>query len=329
MWVYIYQSWTEKALKNAYIGEYVPPYLCFTANEANSTVKLQKTWSPIAVTLETSTDGNNWSTYTIGNTITLSNVWDKVYWRNASETTTWFSTSVANRYQFSMSWSISASGDANFLLNKASTDTVGAYNFNYLFYGCSSLTTAPQLPATTINTSCYQSMFYECSSLTTAPSELPATTIADACYSGMFYWCSSLTDIPNELPATSLPLNCYDSMFANCTSLTTTPKISATTITWTDCCNSMFEKCSNLITLPKLASTWLSDRCYVIMFSGCSKIKLSTTQTWEYQTPYRIPTTWTWTTGQYSIYNMFTNTWWTFTWTPSINTTYYTSNTVV
>jgi hypothetical protein len=26
---------------------------------------------------------------------------------------------------------------------------------------------------------------------------------------------------------------------------------------------------------------------------------------------------------------MFTSTWWTFTWTPSINTTYYTSNTVV
>jgi hypothetical protein len=26
---------------------------------------------------------------------------------------------------------------------------------------------------------------------------------------------------------------------------------------------------------------------------------------------------------------MFSSTWWTFTWTPSINTTYYTSNTVV
>jgi hypothetical protein len=65
------------------------------------------------------------------------------------------------------------------------------------------------------------------------------------------------------------------------------------------------------------------------MFRNCSKIKLSTTQTWEYQTEYRIPTTWTWTSWSSSLSNMFTSTWWTFTWTPSINTTYYTSNTVV
>jgi hypothetical protein len=46
--------------------EYImPDYLCFTANTAGSTVALNKTGSPTAVTLETSTDGANWSSYTI------------------------------------------------------------------------------------------------------------------------------------------------------------------------------------------------------------------------------------------------------------------------
>ena len=38
---------------------------------------------------------------------------------------------------------------------------------------------------------CYSGMFSGCTSLTTAPS-LPATTLADYCYSSMFYGCTSL-----------------------------------------------------------------------------------------------------------------------------------------
>ena len=63
-----------------------------------------------------------------------------------------------------------------------------------MFYDCSSLTTAPALPATTLATGCYVSMFYDCSSLTTAPA-LPATTLAKTCYQLMFYGCTSLNYI--------------------------------------------------------------------------------------------------------------------------------------
>ena len=65
------------------------------------------------------------------------------------------------------------------------------------------------------------------------------------------------------------------------------------------------------------------------MFYGCRLIKLSTTQTGEYQTPYRIPKSGTGTTATGALTEMFANTGGTFTGTPSINTTYYTSNTVV
>jgi hypothetical protein len=49
-------------------------YLCFTANAANSSVKLVKNGSPTTVTLEKSTDGINWTTYSFGSLITLSNI---------------------------------------------------------------------------------------------------------------------------------------------------------------------------------------------------------------------------------------------------------------
>ena len=97
------------------------------------------------------------------------------------------------------------------------------------------------------------------------------------------------------------------------------------------CYFSMFSNCTSLTTAPALPATTLDSWCYGNMFQGCSLIKLSTTQTGEYQTPYRIPTSGTGigATDNGALQNMFTNTGGTFTGTPEINTTYYTSNTVV
>ena len=57
------------------------------------------------------------------------------------------------------------------------------YAFYKLFYNNNTLKTISSnfLPATTLANSCYYSMFYGCTSLTTAP-ELPATNLADYCY---------------------------------------------------------------------------------------------------------------------------------------------------
>ena len=63
-----------------------------------------------------------------------------------------------------------------------------------MFCGCTSLTQAPTLPATTLASNCYYSMFSGCTSLTTAP-ELPATALAAYCYSDMFYNCHKLNYI--------------------------------------------------------------------------------------------------------------------------------------
>lgn len=61
-----------------------------------------------------------------------------------------------------------------------------------MFYGCSSLTSAPELPAQTLARYCYFSMFQGCTSLSSAPA-LPATTLTSSCYSSMFEGCTSLS----------------------------------------------------------------------------------------------------------------------------------------
>ena len=63
-----------------------------------------------------------------------------------------------------------------------------------MFSDCTSLTTAPALPATTLTRRCYDFMFQGCTALFIAP-ELPATILADRCYSSMFLGCSNLSYI--------------------------------------------------------------------------------------------------------------------------------------
>ena len=173
-----------------------------------------------------------------------------------------------------------------------------------MFRGCTALVTAPSLPATTLASSCYSQMFQECTALTVAP-DLPAVTIVNSCYKQMFNGCTALVHVPRMYgTAHSLAGNCY---------------------------SEMFNECVNLEELPALPiQTKLPASCYASMFAGCTKIKISQTQTGDYVTPYRIPTTGTGTvagSGQFT--DMFKNTGGSFKSTPTINTTYYTSNTVI
>lgn len=114
---------------------------------------------------------------------------------------------------------IACNGDIDLLLDyttvkSGSHPIMANYCYSSMFRDCTSLTTAPSLPATTLVSSCYQNMFYYCTSLTTAPS-LPATTLKDSCYASMFYGCTNLTTVPS-LPATTLTYGSYSSMFSGC-----------------------------------------------------------------------------------------------------------------
>ena len=149
--------------------------------------------------------------------------------------------------------------------------SLAAGQFKSLFSHCTYLISAEHLylPTGTIIGACYQNMFSSCTSLTTAPA-LPATTMADSCYYAMFGGCTSLTTAP-ALPATTLARICYYGMFGGCTSLTTAPILPATSLT-DGCYQWMFNDCTSLTTAPALPATTLASSCYRQMFWGCSNL---------------------------------------------------------
>ena len=243
--------------------------LTFRATQDGSSVKLTKYGSPSG-SFQTSRDGGKtWSDYTIGTAITL-NTGDEVSFRAKSDRTS--NQDYRYYFYFTMKGKIEAWHNVMSLYR---TNDFATYNtavgsaFTSLFDGCTSLTKAPVLPATTLANNCYHHMFYGCTSLTKAPA-LPATTLAEGCYQSMFNGCTSLTEAP-ALPATTITDYCYYDMFNRCTSLTEAPELPATTLA-TACYLRMFNGCTSLTKAPALSATTLSDSCYNSMFNGCSSL---------------------------------------------------------
>ena len=300
------KEWIEKNYKPEVDMTKVP--LTFTAEEPNATFNLQSINGP-AVTLETLTLSENddwttfsddaWKDYTVGDTITLANVGDRVMFRNSSDQIQIITNNLVNYHKFKIdSGKIAASGNIMLLMDKTGelkdlSERSDCYQF--MFSGCTSLTKAPELPATTLANGCYQFMFSGCTSLTKAPElpattlasycydymfngctsltqppALPATTLADSCYFNMFNGCTALTQAP-ELPAENLAESCYSCMFQCCTNLTQAPELPATTLA-NNCYNEMFVSCTSLTQAPELPATTLANNCYIAMFNGCTKL---------------------------------------------------------
>ena len=137
---------------------------------------------------------------------------------------------------------------------------------------------------------CFINLFKSCTALATPP-ELPAIDLSEKCYAGMFYGCSHLVAAP-KLPAQTIPRMAYYAMFYSCSSLVYLPVINATSGGSLPCSN---------------------------MFASCQKIKLSTETNDEYVQPYKLSVD--------GNNGMFKATGGAFTGTPTINTTYYVSNT--
>ncbi len=236
------------------VKEYDPSKQPFTITAVGSTslqfTKIQT--SAADITLNYSKDGDTWTEYTVGESVSLE-AGEKVQFRAGDAG----NTSLGDyRIVVTGSGSIKASGNIMSLLDKTMSATaVTEKAFYQLFLSCSKLTDASNLilPATTLAKECYRAMFSGCTGLTSAP-KLPATTLAGICYREMFYNCKSLTSAP-ELPATVLAGECYYGMFQNCTSLTSAPILPAQTLE-TRSYYTMFNGCSNLNYIKALFTEW-------------------------------------------------------------------------
>ena len=168
--------------------------LMFRAIEDNSSVTLTKpamagNWLS---TYQTSTNGTDWTDYTLGTEISL-NKGESVYFRCNKN-----NTRQSNTYYiyFSMTGKIEAWHNAYSIISSdfsSAEASVGEYGMKGLFQHCSSLTKAPLL-LNALSPYCYKETFRGCSSLTQAPA-LPATTLEKSCYEYMFYECQSLKEV--------------------------------------------------------------------------------------------------------------------------------------
>ena len=215
------------------------PYVTFTA-EQPQTFKMTTEENYNISDLEYSVNNGKWATVEASTEVTFGGTNGDLRLRGTNTNGT---ASGWNKYSTitftDPNVKVACTGDIRTLLDWRNYSTVNTQNARFcrLFNECKVLTSAPELPATTLADNCYVGMFYGCISLEKAP-ELKAIKLANYCYSAMFYGCTSLTTAP-ELKATELAASCYFRMFYDCTKLSTVTMLAPSDqiTSKVDCCD--------------------------------------------------------------------------------------------
>ena len=263
-------DWTGGTIAGGKTEECPTPYVTFTANGEQKfmmTTEGDYTFS----NLEYSVNNSEWASVAIGTEIPFGGDKGDLRLRGINPNGTATAWDVRSTITFTANVNVACTGDIRTLQDWRNYNIVETNNARFckLFNGCSVLTSAPELPATTLAENCYYCMFEGCTSLTSAP-ELKATTLANSCYYSMFIGCTSLTSAP-ELPATELENHCYSTMFENCTSLKSAPELPAKKLA-SYCYYEMFDGCTSLESAPVLPATELAEACYCKMFNSCKNL---------------------------------------------------------
>ena len=215
------------------------PYVTFTA-EQPQTFKMTTEENYNISDLEYSVNNGKWATVEASTEVTFGGTNGDLRLRGTNTNGTasgWDKYSIITFTDKTVK--VACTGDIRTLLDWRNYCTVNTQNARFcrLFNECKVLTSAPELPATTLADNCYVGMFYGCISLEKAP-ELKATKLANYCYSAMFYGCTSLTTAP-ELKATELAASCYFRMFYDCTKLSTVTMLAPSDqiTSKVDCCD--------------------------------------------------------------------------------------------
>ena len=245
-------NWTTGDITGGKTEECPTPYVTFKANREQK-FKMTTTDDYTISGLQYSVNNGKWTTVEAGTEVPFGGAKGDLRLRgiNPNGTATdWYACSTIKFTEANVN--VACTGDIRTLLDWRIYNIVGTNNARFcsLFKDCAVLTSAPELPATTLADFCYQRMFEGCTSLKTAPI-LPAENLPRKCYSDMFDGCTSLVKAP-ALPAMVLTDYCYSSMFMNCTSLESAPELPATKLA-KYCYNYMFYGCEKLSSVTMLA----------------------------------------------------------------------------
>ena len=253
-------------------------YVENTYNGSN-TVTIQQTLlgspdsSTYAKNLQYSKDKTNWSTITLSSTtynINL-NQGERVYFRGNEGVFNYHGNDGALQAITNIlgTQTHTIGGNINTLVNYITPNelTLTQGVFALLFQNNTTITSAENLtlPATQMAQDCYRGLFYGCTSLTSMP-ELPATELAPNCYRAMLANCTSLTT-STKLPATKLSTDCYRELFFKCSSLVNPPELSAKVLV-EGCYRALFFNCTKLNSITVYADDISATNCTTNWLSG-------------------------------------------------------------
>lgn len=206
-------------------------YLCFTANEDDSSVTFGDADGRSDVPyelpyIEISYDKKSWQPYTFQTTVPL-NANEKVYFRGINEYINNNNIGgISRTCKFSGTGSLNVDGDIMTLMNPFEhIDEVPEYGFTSLFFYNTAIRTIPKLTASTVKFSAYRDMFNNCSNLS-GTVELPASEVEGWGYYTMFM----NTGISGlKINATTMGNYSRGSMLLGCANLT---EITVAFTTW-------------------------------------------------------------------------------------------------
>ena len=187
--------WNTGTITEGSKAEHIIPYVTFKA-DAEQTFEMTTFGDYTISGLEYSVKNGKWQDVVANTEITFGGTNGDLRLRGTNPYGTANNTKEYSNITFTNNVNVACTGDIRTLLDWRNYNTVKTQNarFYMLFYNCGVLTSAPDLPATTLATNCYDCMFFYCTSLESAP-VLPATTLSDWCYFQMFSYCKKLSTV--------------------------------------------------------------------------------------------------------------------------------------
>ena len=185
-------------------AEQIIPYVTFTANGEQKFKMTTKNYTISG--LEYSVNDGEWENVEKDIPVTFGGTNGTLRLRGTNINGTASSSIALSNIRFTdKTVKVACTGDIRTLLDWRNYSTVKTQNARFcnLFIDCAVLTSAPELPATTLAGNCYANMFRGCTSLTSAP-KLSADKLAVSCYTYMFYNCKRLSTVTMLAPASEI-----------------------------------------------------------------------------------------------------------------------------
>lgn len=265
-------------------------------------------WAP-SPNLEYSLDGVTWTTYDFS---TLPEVQvaagANIYLRGNNSSG--INTTGDSYVKFNMNVNHTLGGNLLSIINKTNPESVTSglsqYSLSNLFRGDQYLISAAEMNIGNYNTlgpSCFNYLFSGCTSLTTPPDLSNVTTIGMQSLLGMFSGCTSLTTPPDLSNVTTIGYGGCQSMFSECRSLENGPDFSNATSVDQQALLTMFYRCFLLstVTAPNIQdltqnnvlTNWLQNAGTSVPSGTTKVVNVPTGATITTGSESGIPTGWT------------------------------------